>query len=1007
MDTARTENQHDPEISLGLPGFSYQDLYDPEKLAELLETFHAFVDQRDPGLRQRFADYRAAPERLPDTEVSELLVDMAPHLGDFLGRLFGVEAERERQAREILAERKDLLDFRKLLLNPLRKADAVEGTVPEAAAARESYAQWERVLDAAFPELPKGDRERASAVAGLRLLRLEERLRQAQDDVEQDPVPARAAGESLRQRLERASCAADFAPGVLSLEAVAALPSVLLGMLRRWCQAVLRQPQSFPEQRAWSLFRSPARRDPKQLVAHELVQHAGYSAWNHPGGPDKRRVGFSLSDRRYSERQVQYEVEHCIYCHRNNSDSCSHGMLNRRTKKYREDPFGNPNTGCPLGEKISEMHLLKRDGDNIGALALILIDNPMCPGTGHRICNDCMKGCIYQKTEPVNIPQVETHVLTGVLELPWGFEIYSLLTRWNPLNIQRPHALPFNGKKILVVGMGPAGYTLAHYLLNEGFSVVGIDALKIEPLPEALTAAAGTPRPVWRCADLYEALDKRVMAGFGGVAEYGITVRWDKNFLKLIYLNLMRNHKFRCYGGVRFGGTLLLEDAWKLGFDHISIATGAGKPTLVDIRNNMLRGIRMASDFLMALQLTGAARQSSLANLQVRLPAGVIGGGLTAIDTATEVLAYYPIQVEKVLNRWERLERERGSTAQRAGYDDEEREILNEFLEHGRAVRAERQRAAAAGERPDFVPLLRAWGGVTLFYRKDFRQAPSYRQNHEEVREALREGIYITEGMTPLEALEDEQGALRAVHFRREIADAEGSPEQVEVPLRSLFVAAGTSPNTIYEQEHPYSLRMGENSFQRHEPVWRRNAWCAWNPRMTRHIPSWDDRRRSPPTIRTVAMSPSLEITTRFTRATWSRQWPAPGTAILISCSCSARIWQPCARRTRPAREQRLSEFFARLDRAWLAVVVKVRRLASTIVEVVVRAPMQARKFKPGQFYRVQNLETIAPTAHGTLLTTEGLALTGAGCGQGTRLAFPDRAGDRVFFAALFFVAAG
>ena len=62
----------------------------------------------------------------------------------------------------------------------------------------------------------------------------------------------------------------------------------------------------------------------------------------------------------------------------------------------------------------------------------------MCPGTGHRICNDCMKACIYQKQEPVNIPQIETGVLTDVLDLPWGFEIYGLLTRWNPLNIQRP-----------------------------------------------------------------------------------------------------------------------------------------------------------------------------------------------------------------------------------------------------------------------------------------------------------------------------------------------------------------------------------------------------------------------------------------------------------------------------------------------------------------------------------------------------------------------------------------
>src|SRR5262245_40177924 len=140
------------------------------------------------------------------------------------------------------------------------------------------------------------------------------------------------------------------------------------------------------------------------------------------------------------------------------------------------------------------MHALRKQGDAIGALALITVDNPMCPGTGHRICNDCMKSCIYQKQEPVNIPQIETAVLTDVLDLPWGVEIYGLLTRWNPLNVRRPYALPYNGKNILVVGLGPAGYTLAHHLVNEGFGVVGIDGLKIEPLPADL-AGGGRRAP--------------------------------------------------------------------------------------------------------------------------------------------------------------------------------------------------------------------------------------------------------------------------------------------------------------------------------------------------------------------------------------------------------------------------------------------------------------------------------------------------------------------------------
>ena len=95
-------------------------------------------------------------------------------------------------------------------------------------------------------------------------------------------------------------------------------------------------------------------------------------------------------------------------------------------------------TGCPLEERISEFHKLKTQGVAVGSLAMIVVDNPMCAGTGHRICNDCMKSCIYQKQEPVDIPQAETRTLKDVLELPWGFEIYSLLTRWNPLDLRRP-----------------------------------------------------------------------------------------------------------------------------------------------------------------------------------------------------------------------------------------------------------------------------------------------------------------------------------------------------------------------------------------------------------------------------------------------------------------------------------------------------------------------------------------------------------------------------------------
>src|SRR5436190_13725503 len=259
-----------------------------------------------------------------------------------------------------------------------------------------------------------------------------------------------------------------------------------------------------------------------------------------PDGRLRRRDGFALTDARMNTREILSTIHYCILCHERDKDTCAKG-IKTGDGKVSDNALGIPLGGCPLDEKISEMHYMRKNGDAIGALALVMISNPMCPGTGHRICNDCMKACIYQKQDPVNIPQIETAVLTDTLGLPWGVEIYGLLTRWNPLNIARPYALPYNGKNILVVGMGPAGYTLAHHLMNEGFGVVGIDGLRIEPLSVRMRGAKRrVPQPIKDIHDITGPLDTRIILGFGGVAEYGITVRWDKNFLDINYLLLMR-----------------------------------------------------------------------------------------------------------------------------------------------------------------------------------------------------------------------------------------------------------------------------------------------------------------------------------------------------------------------------------------------------------------------------------------------------------------------------------
>ncbi len=748
----------------------------------------------------------------------------------------------------------------------------------------------------------------------------------------------------------------------------------------RWSFAAKQAPELQSLVAKWLSFKVPEKTNLENLVDHESVAQNGYDVWACDDHHHRRRDGFALTDKRFNQRQALYEVDHCIYCHDRDNDSCSKGIKNKKDGTFKTNHLNALMTGCPLEEKISEMHVVKRQGDNIGALAMIIIDNPMCPGTGHRICNDCMRGCIYQKTEAVNIPQIETNVLTDVLFMPWGFEIYSLLTRWNPLNVKRSTAQPYNGKNVLVAGMGPAGYTLAHYLLNEGFGVVGIDALKIEPLPLHLTGDRNNPPlPIIDFKDLYDDLDKRVMLGFGGVAEYGITVRWDKNFLKVIYLTLLRRSAFKCYGGVRFGGTVTIDEAWELGFDHIAIASGAGKPTIIDLKNNMTRGIRKASDFLMGLQLTGAAKESSLANLQLRLPAGVIGGGLTAIDTCTEALAYYPLQVSKILHRYEKLSAKYGEAEVRRRYDAEELEILEEFLAHGRVIEQERQRAAAAGETPNFLPFLKQWGGVTLFYRKGIKDSPAYRQNHEEIHEALSEGIFLAEGMSPLEAIEDQYGHLKAVRFEK-LTEQEGrwrKTDEVEVSLRGLFIAAGTAPNTIYQSEHPRTFAMEGKFYKRHEPDWLDGK--------AQLAPMADDAqvKVGKPAPFTSYQSEGRYITFygdnhpvyagNVVKAMASAKDGYPYIVKLFANELAAL--DPAQQSQRDAQLHGLQD---KLDELFLARVVEVNRLTPTIIEVVIKAPAAAKHFEPGQFYRVQNYESLAPVVEGTTLAAEGLALTGA-----------------------------
>jgi NADPH-dependent glutamate synthase beta subunit-like oxidoreductase/NAD(P)H-flavin reductase len=908
---------------LGVSGYTFADLHDPERLASLYERFCEEVAAADPGFWAKWDAYRKAPDapRTP-LEVSNLLVGMAPHVTRFLTRLFQVQSDLDALARSTTAQ-DDLfrfkIDFVRRRALPLLKGGSIQASPAD---------------DAAVVRLTsnasQGDLELAVARAGCSLL---------------DREKAGDTSEGLKSDVES---------------------------LKRWCAARVHDRAYRP----WVIFRFPETLDYWHLVE---VQHPTPQIPESMLGPDwrlRRRDGFKLTDARMNPREVLSEIHYCVLCHERDKDSCSKG-IHDKDGKVSINPLGIELNGCPLDEKISEMHTLRKAGDAIGALAIVVVDNPMCPGTGHRICNDCMKACIYQKQEPVNIPQIETGVLTDVLKMPWGVEIYGLLTRWNPLNVRRPFALPYNGKNVLVVGLGPAGYTLAHFLVNEGFGVVGIDGLKIEPLPEDMVGTDATPpRPVRDWSELYRPLDERVLEGFGGVSEYGITVRWDKNFLTLLHLTLARRKGLRMYGGIRFGGTMPIEEAWEYGFDHVAVATGAGRPTIIDMKNNLIRGIRKASDFLMALQLTGAFKREALPNLQARLPAVVIGGGLTAIDTATELMAYYPLQVEKTSTQYEALVAELGEARVRGMYDTEELEVLDEYLAHGRAVRAERARAARAGESPNVISLVRSWGGVQIAYRKRMVDSPAYRLNHEEVIKALEEGITFTENVNPVEAIPDERGALKEVIFKREGRDRpEGQDPLITLPARTMLVAAGTTPNIMYEKEckGTFQLDSKKKFFQPHVVATNGDGKFHLKADPSGFFTSYEHQGK----FVTYYGDNHPRYAGNVVKAMASAKDGFPHILKLFAKELAAL--DPAAQPQRDAAWERLCR---RLDHQLTAVVEDVVRLTPTIVEVIVKAPAAARHFHPGQFYRLQNYESVTRRVNkggqNIPLLMEGIALTGA-----------------------------
>ncbi|ABV72958.1 putative bifunctional glutamate synthase subunit beta/2-polyprenylphenol hydroxylase [Rickettsia canadensis str. McKiel] len=625
-----------------------------------------------------------------------------------------------------------------------------------------------------------------------------------------------------------------------------------------------------------------------------------------------QRIDFNYTNIFSNLEEALNNSHYCIYCHKQDKDSCSkginvirwpprrHGIQKKIKKDWIPRLDRTMTTGCPLKQKISEMNYVKAQGFNLSALAIIVIDNPMVAATGHRICNDCVRACIYQKQDPVNIPLIESNILEETLKLPYGLEIYLLLTRWNPLNIYAPLPKESTNYNILVTGLGPAGFSLSYYLLRSGHNVTAIDGLKISLLPFDVN------KPIKFWHEYKSLLSERMARGFGGVSEYGITIRWDKNNLDILRLILERNDNFKYYDGVTLGSNIMKEQAFSLGFDHIAFCIGAGQPKVLDIENFEAKGVKMASDFLMTLQSGGAFLENSNANMLIRMPIAIIGGGLTSIDAATESLYYYKMQVERFFKDYELAVQKYGKDYIEKDLTEEDKEIAEEFIAHARLFKEVKNHE-------ELRKLFNKLGGSTIYYRGKLQESPAYKLNHEELIYAMALGIDFRENMQPLRINTDKYGHVESVTF-----------------------------SIIPRLDHGIQIQ-GNYQDNIMDPA----------------IKSWDDTEvlKAKTVIIAIGIENNLELDENK-YSYFGDCNPEYSGSVVKALASSKEGYENINKRlinNNPSFKDSYRDFITQLDYLLISRIHKINILDDKTFELVIHSPLAAKNFKFGQFFRLQN----------------------------------------------------
>ena len=279
-----------------------------------------------------------------------------------------------------------------------------------------------------------------------------------------------------------------------------------------------------------------------------------------------RRSNFEEVNLGFTEELAKMEAQRCIQC-----------------------PKPTCVAGCPVGVKIGDFIKLVSEGDYLGAAAKIKEDN-MLPAVCGRVCpqeEQCEAKCVVgKKREPVAIGRLERFVADYERE---------------HLGLKSPELKPKTGKKVAIVGSGPAGLSCAGDLIQMGHDVT-----------------------------VFEALHE-----LGGVLIYGIPeFRLPKDIVKAEVESLKEL-------GVDFqtnsviGLTDTVEELMENDYDAVFIAVGAGLPYFMNLKGENLNGVYSANEFLTRVNLMKAYKfpefDTPVFNVKDKNVA-VFGGGNTAMD---------------------------------------------------------------------------------------------------------------------------------------------------------------------------------------------------------------------------------------------------------------------------------------------------------------------------------------------------------------------------------------